>query len=54
MLGARDKAAKEKCMETYKEEKRRVKRCIYQSKKVVNKEFGRQMNQGVSGSRNLF
>ena len=27
-----------------KEEKRKVKRCIYQSKKEVNEQFGRKMN----------
>ena len=29
VLGARDEAAKERCMEPYKEEKRKVKRCMY-------------------------
>ena len=36
MLGAEDEHTKEKCMEAYREEKRKVKRCIYQSKKEVN------------------
>ena len=31
-LGARDKDAKERCLGVYKEEKRKVKMCIYQSK----------------------
>ena len=34
-LGARDKVAKERCLGFYKEEKRKVKMCIYQSKKEV-------------------
>ena len=41
MLKARDEAAKERCMEAYRE----IKRCIYQSKKEVNEQFGRKMNQ---------
>ena len=53
-LAARDKYAKERCMETYKKEKRKVKRCIYQSKEEVNEQFGRKMNQDVNGNRKLF
>ena len=37
MLAASDEEEKERCMEAYKEEKRKVKRCIYQSKKKVIK-----------------
>ena len=37
MLAASDEEAKERCMEAYKEEKRKVKRRIYQSKKKVIK-----------------
>ena len=33
VLGAREKRAKERCMEVYREEK---KRCIYQSKKKAS------------------
>ena len=33
VLGDRDKIPKETCMDVYKGEKRKVKRCIYQSKK---------------------
>ena len=33
VLGARDKIAKERCMGVYKEEKRKVKRGVYHSKK---------------------
>ena len=50
---ARDEAAKERCMEAYKEENRMVKRCIYQSKKEVNEQFCRKMNHDVNGNRNL-
>ena len=31
--------------------KRKVKRCIYQSKKEVQEQFGRKMNQSVNGNR---
>ena len=54
VLGARDEVAKERCMETYKEEKRKVKKCIYQSKKEVIEQFGRKMNQDVNGKSKLF
>ena len=33
VLAASDEEAKERCMEAYREEKRKVKRCIIQSKK---------------------
>ena len=51
LLEARDEVAKERCMEAYKTEKRKIKRCIYQSKKEVNKQLGRKMNQDVSENR---
>ena len=54
MLGARDEDARDRCLEIYKEEKRKVKRCLYQSKKEVQEQFGRKMNQNVSGNRKLF
>ena len=54
LLGARDEEAKERCMEVYNKEKREVKRCIYQSKKKMNEQFGRKMNQDVNGNRKLF
>ena len=38
ILGVRDEVAKDRCMEVYKKEKRKVKQCIYQSKKEVNEE----------------
>ena len=41
-------------MEVYKEEKRKYKRCIYQSKKQVNEQFRRKMNQNVSKKRKAF
>ena len=40
-------------MEVYKEEKGKVRRFIYQSKKGVNKQFGRKMNQNIYGNRKL-
>ena len=54
MLGARDEDAKERCLEAYKEEKSKVKSCIYQSKKEVQEQFGRMMNQVVNGNMTLF
>ena len=41
-------------MEAYREKKRKVKRCIYQSKKKVNEQFGIKMNEDVNGNRKLF
>ena len=41
-------------MEVYKEEKRKVKRCIYQSKEEIQEQFGREMNEDVNGNRKLF
>ena len=35
-------------------EKRKVKRCIYQSKKEIQEQFGRKMNEDVNGNRKLF
>ena len=37
-----------------REEKRRVKRCIYQSKKKINEQFGRKMDEDMNGNRKLF
>ena len=36
-------------MEVYREEKRKVKMCIYQSKREVQVQYGRKMNQVVNG-----
>ena len=54
MLAASDEDAEERCMEAYREEKRTVKRCIIHSKKKVNEQFGRKMNDDVNGNRKLF
>ena len=54
MLGAKNEAAKERWMESYMEEERKVKRCIYQSKKDVNEQFCRKMNEDVNGNRKRF
>ena len=54
LLGARDEDARERCLEVYKEEKRKVKRCIYQSKKEIQEQLGRKINQDVNGNRKLF
>ena len=39
---------------SYEEEKRKVKRCIYQSKKKVTEQFGRKKNEDVNVNRILF
>ena len=49
MLATSDEETKEICMEAYREEKRKVKRCIIRSKKK-----GRKMNEDVNGNRKLF
>ena len=38
-VGSSDEEKKERCMEAYREEKRKVKRFIIQSKKKVNEQF---------------
>ena len=38
-MATSDEEEKERCMETYREEKRNVKRSIYQSKKKENEQF---------------
>ena len=42
MLEASDEENKERCMEAYREEMRKIKRGIIQSKKKVNEQFGRR------------
>ena len=54
MLAAGDGEATERCVEAYREEKRKVKKCIYHSKKKVNEQFGMKMNVDANGSRNFF
>ena len=50
-MEARDEDAMERCLEVYKEEKIKVKRCIHQSKKEVREQFGTKINQDVNGNR---
>ena len=52
-MGARDKGAKERCLEAYKKEKRNIKRCICY-KKEVHEQFGNKMSEDVNASRKLF
>ena len=52
-MAANDEEPNERCMEAYREEKK-VKRCIIQSKKKVNEQFGRKMNEDVNGNMELF
>ena len=51
VLRARDEDARERCLEVYKEENRKVKRCIYESKEEVQEQFGRKMNKDMNGNR---
>ena len=50
-MAASGEEAKERYMEAYREEKRKVIRCIYQSKKKINEQFGKKMNEDVNGNR---
>ena len=50
VLAASDEEVKERCMEAYREEKRKVKRCIYQSRKKVNEHFRKKV-EDVNGNR---
>ena len=54
VLAANGEKAKERCMEAYREEKRKAKRSIHQSKKEVNEQFRRKMNGNVDGNRKVF
>ena len=54
MLASSNEEAKERCMEVLKEEKREVKSCIYQSKKKLNEQFVRKMNEDINGNRKIF
>ena len=46
VLAAIDEETKKRCMEAYREEKRKVKK--------VNEQIGRKMNEDVNGNRKLF
>ena len=54
VLADRHEETKKKCMKVYREEKRKVKICIYHNKNKVNAQFGRKMNEDVNGNRKLF
>ena len=54
VLGTIDGDARESGLEVYIKEKRKVKRCIYQSKKEVQEQLERKINQGVNGNGKLF
>ena len=47
-MATSDEEAKERCMEACTEGKKKVKRCIYKSKKKVNELFGRKMKEDVN------
>ena len=53
VLAASNEETKERCMEAYREEKKKVKRCIIQSTNKVNEQFGRKTNEDVNGNRKL-
>ena len=54
MLGARDEEQKKDVWRLIERKRERLKVHIYKSKKKVNGEFGRKMNQDVNGNRKLF
>ena len=54
MFAVSDEETKERCMAAYREEKRKAKRYIIQSKKKVNDQFGRKMIEDVNENRKLF
>jgi hypothetical protein len=54
VLKAKDEISKESCMEVYREERRKTKRCISGRKREVNEQFGRKMNEDVKGNKKLF
>ena len=54
MLITSNEEAKVRCMKAYREEKKKVKGCIYRSKKKVNENFGREMNVDMNGNMKLF
>ena len=47
-MGARDEEAK-----AYREETRKVKRCIYKGKKKINEQFRKMMNEDMNGNGKL-
>ena len=53
-MAASNEEVKERCMGIYREEKRKIKKCMYQIKKKINEEFGRKRNQDMHGNRKLF
>ena len=53
MLAASDEEVKERCMETYREEKKKGKKFNVSEQKKVNGQFGTQMNEDV-GIGNCF
>ena len=48
-----DEDARERCLEVYKGEKRKLKRYIYRSKKEIQEQCRRKMNQDVNENKNL-
>ena len=52
VLGTRDEDARERCLEVYKKEKKKVKRRIYPRKEEVQELFGK-INQDVNENRKL-
>ena len=54
VLPASEEETKEICVEAYREEKRKIKRCIIKSKKKVNEQLERKMNEDMKENRKLF
>ena len=46
MLGTKDEIMGEKCMETYKERKKKVNRCKYQSRREINEQIWEEDESG--------
>ena len=54
VLATSDEETKERCIEVYREVKRNVERYIIESKKKVNEQFGKKMNEDINGNKKLF
>ena len=54
VLKANDVISKERCMDVYREERKKTKRCISMRKREVNEQFGKKMNEDIHGNKKLF
>ena len=51
VLGVREEVVKERCVQINKEEEKRIKSCLYESKDEKSEQLGMKISQGVSGCR---